>query len=274
SVDYALTSVPDSGFFRRQAAKPDHRPRAVDGIEDSTTKKIDEGGTSMIARTLLAALLFALSVLPVVRAQPGGCAPDGNVKFICGVVAPEDLVAVPRSDWVVASGLSGGGVHLVNTKDYTTTQVFPVAKPRERLDKKSYAACPGPIDPGEKEKFSAHGLAVREGPNSVHTVYVVHHGFRESIEVFEVDTQSRPPTFTWVGCVIAPPTAAFNSVSPVPGGGFVATNPNRRGAGANQGGTNTGEVFEWNASDGFKVVPGSESQGPNGIEVSKDGRWL
>jgi len=160
----------------------------------------------------------------------------------------EDLVAVPRSEWVVASGFSGGAVHLVNTRDYTTTEVFPVATPRERFDKKTYAACPGPIDPGEKEKFSAHGLAVREGSNNVHTVYVVHHGFRESIEVFEVDTRAKPPTFTWVGCAIAPPTASFNSVSPVPGGGFVATNPNRRGPGASQGGTNTGEVFEWSAS--------------------------
>ncbi|PYR47414.1 MAG: hypothetical protein DMF89_19015 [Acidobacteria bacterium] len=226
------------------------------------------------ASVLLFSSVLLSSVLTVVRAQQGGCAPDGNVKFICGVVSPEDLVAVPRSEWVVASGFSGGAVHLVNTRDYTTTEVFPVATPRERFDKKMYAACPGPIDPGEKDKFSAHGLAVREGSNNVHTVYVVHHGFRESIEVFEVDTRAKPPTFTWVGCAIAPPTASFNSVSPVPGGGFVATNPNRRGPGASQGGTNTGEVFEWSASEGFKVVPGSESQGPNGIEVSRDGKWL
>jgi hypothetical protein len=229
----------------------------------------------MKSRMLLAALLLFLAVLPVRTQQSAGCAPEGNVKFICGVPSPEDLVPVPRSEWVVASGLAGGGVHLVNSRDFTHTQVFPVAAPRERHDQKTYAACPGPIDPGEKEKFSAHGLAVREGSGRVHTVYLVHHGFRESIEVFEVDTGAKPPTFTWVGCAVAPPTAAFNSVSPIPGGsGFVATNPNRRGSGAAPGGTNTGEVYEWTSADGWKIVPGSESQGPNGIEVSKDGKTL
>jgi len=229
----------------------------------------------MNRQLFLGALLLCFAVLPLRSQQPGGCAPDGNVKFICGVPAAEDLVAVPRSEWVVASGLSGGGIHLVNTRDFTTIKVFPTAMPRERLDKTAYATCPGPIDPNEKEKFSAHGINVREGAGGVHTVFVVHHGFRESIEVFEVDTRAKPPTFTWVGCAIAPQTAAFNGVSPVPGGGFVATNPNRRDAdAASPGATNTGEVFEWTAKDGWKIVPGSESQGPNGIEASKDGNWL
>ena len=174
---------------------------------------------------------------------------------------------------MVASGLSGGGVVLINTRDYSTMQVFPAAAPRERLDKQAYPACPGPIDPAEKEKFSAHGLGIRAGADRVHTVYVVHHGFRETIEVFEVDTRPKPPTFTWVGCVVAPATASLNGVSPLPGGGFATTNPTRRGPGAAQG-ENTGEVWEWNTKDGWKIVPGSESQGPNGIEASKDGKWL
>jgi hypothetical protein len=222
-----------------------------------------------------ASLLFSTVVLPASSFQTKGCEPRGDVRFICGVVSPEDLVAVPRSDWVVASGLSGGAVHLVNTRDHSTVQVYPVTPPRERQDRKTYAACPGPMDPAEKEKFSAHGLAVRQGEGRVHTVYLVHHGFRESIEVFEVDTQPRIPTFSWIGCVVAPPTVGINSVTPLPGGGFAATNPNRRSKPApGQDPTNTGEVWEWNAADGWKIVPGSESQGPNGIEASADGRWL
>jgi hypothetical protein len=223
---------------------------------------------------VFAALMLCSAVLPVGTFQSSGCEPHGHVKFICGVVSPEDLVAVPRSDWVIASGYAAGGVHLVNTRDYATTQVFPVANPRERLDKKTYASCPGPIDPAEKEKFSAHGLAVRQGQGRVHTVYLVHHGFRESVEVFEIDTQPKVPTFTWVGCVVAPETVGLNSVTPVPGGGFAATNPNRRGTPAASQGTNTGEVWDGNAKDGWKIVPGSESQGPNGIEVSPDGKWF
>ncbi len=227
----------------------------------------------MKSRILLAALLLCSVVLPVGSMQSGGCDPDGRVRFICGVVSPEDLVAVPRSDLVIASGFSGGGVHLINTRDYSTRQVFPTSPPRERFDKKTYASCPGPIDPAEGAKFSAHGLAVAAGADRVHTVYLVHHGFRESIEVFEIDTRSTPPTFVWIGCVVAPETVGMNSVSPLPEGGFAATNPNRRGV-PPRSPDNTGEVWEWNARDGWTIVPGSESQGPNGIEVSRDGKWL
>jgi len=196
---------------------------------------------SMMSRMFLAALLLCSAVLPVGTTQSDGCNPDGNVKFICGIVSPEDLVAVPRSDWVIASGYTGGGVHLINTRDYSATQVFPTTNPRERFDKKTYAACPGPVDPAEKEKFSAHGLAVAPGADRVHTVYLVHHGFRESIEVFEIDTRRTMPTFTWIGCVVAPQTVGLNSVSPLSEGGFAATNPNRRGV-PPPSPDNTGEV--------------------------------
>jgi hypothetical protein len=221
------------------------------------------------------ALLFGSTASPVSTLQPGTCEPDGNIRFICGVVSPEDLVPVPRSDWVIASGYIRGGVSLVNTRTFAATRVFPTETPRERLDTKTYPACPGPVDPGEKEKLSAHGLAIAPGSDRVHTVYLVHHGFRESIEVFEIDTRPATPAFTWVGCVIAPETAAFNSVTPLAGGGFAATNPNRRvkpQPGSDP--TNTGEIWEWSPKDGFKIIAGSEGQGPNGIEASPDGRWL
>jgi sugar lactone lactonase YvrE len=39
-------------------------------------------------------------------------------------------------------------------------------------------------------------------------------------------------------------------------------------------GENNGEVWEWHTSTGWKIVPGSESAGPNGLEISKDGKWL
>jgi hypothetical protein len=229
----------------------------------------------MMKWRLFATGLCLLSVVRTGAMQSGGCEPDGNFRFICGVISPEDLVPVPRSDWVIASGYVRGGVSLVNTRTYAATQVFPTATPHERFDRKTYADCPGPVDPAEKEKLSAHGLAILPGADRVHTVYLVHHGFRESIEVFEIDTRPATPTFTWIGCVVAPQTAAFNSVTPLTGGGFAATNPNRRvkpQPGSDP--TNTGEIWEWSPKTGFSIVAGSEGQGPNGIEASPDGRWL
>jgi hypothetical protein len=224
---------------------------------------------------VLFATAFLVLAITFVATQPKGCDPDGTVQFICGINSPEDLVAVPRSDWVIASGYIRGGVSLVNTRTFAATQVFPTPTPVERFDRQTYSQCPGPVDPGEKEKLSAHGLAIAPGPDRVHTVYLVHHGFRESIEVFEIDTRPAMPAFTWIGCVIAPPSAAFNSVTPLPGGGFAATNPNRRVKPPPGGDpTNTGEIWEWNPKSGLSIVPGSEGHGPNGIEASPDGRWL
>ena len=108
-------------------------------------------------RPFLAASFLTAIVAPTVETQTRACDPDGKIRFICGVPSPEDLVPVPGGEWVVVSGYIRGGVHLINTRTSATTQVFPTAPPRERLDKKTYAACPGPVDPGEKEKLSAHG---------------------------------------------------------------------------------------------------------------------
>jgi len=222
-------------------------------------------------KTRFALLLVSLVTLslPGGTAKAAACDPDGKVKFICGMIAPEDLVPVPRTDWVIASGYTAGGaIHLINVRDYTTTQLFPTATPRVKLDAKTYAACPGPLDPAEKEKFSAHGLNLRLGTNGVHTVYVVHHGFRESVEVFEIDTRPKTPTFTWVGCAVPPPVVSMNSVSPVPDGGFVVTNIMRRDIPNLQermrSGGNTGELWEWHPADGWKAVPESEAPLPNG----------
>ena len=111
-------------------------------------------------------------------------------------------------------------------------------------------------------------------PDRVHTVYLVHHGFRESIEIFEIDTPTPDPHVhldRLRGCagdsrpeLGQPSSRRADSRQPIP----IAAASRRRAR------TNTGEIWEWNPKDGWTIVPGSESQGPNGIEASPDGRWL
>lgn len=43
-----------------------------------------------------------------------------------------------------------------------------------------------------------HGLYLRPGRRSIHTLYAIHYGTRESVEVFEVDGRVQPPGVTWV----------------------------------------------------------------------------
>jgi len=228
----------------------------------------------------LVGLAVFLLLMGTVGPRAAGCDPVGNIRFVCDQSGPEDLVVVPGSDWVLSSGMTtSGAIHLVNAKDRTSTILFPSASAKERLDKKTYNTCPGPIDPAEKDKFRAHGLYLRPGRGSVHTVYLVHHGNRESIEVFEFDGHAKPPVLTWVGCAVAPDPIGLNSVVGLPDGGFITTNFSPRnqdaaGRGRMMQGENNGELWEWHTDSGWQKVPGSESAGPNGLEISKDGKTL
>jgi hypothetical protein len=208
------------------------------------------------------------------------CDPVGNVGFVCNQAGPEDLFLVPGGEWVLSSGMvANGAIRLISVRDKTTTVLFPTDSSKARPDTKTYNSCPGPVDPAEKEKFRAHGIYLRAGKNSVHTLYVVHHGNRESIEVFEFDARTKAPTLTWIGCAIAPDPIGLNSVVGLPDGGFITTNFLPRGSDTAarakmMAGENNGEVWEWHTATGWKIVPGSESAGANGLELSKDGRWL
>jgi WD40 repeat protein len=219
-------------------------------------------------------------LLGIVGLRAAGCDPVGSVRFVCDQAGPEDLFLVPGGEWVLSSGMvANGAIRLIRVRDKTTTVLFPSESAKVRPDTKTYNSCPGPLDPAEKDKFRAHGIYLRAGKNAVHTLYVVHHGNRESIEVFEIDARAKSPTLTWIGCAIAPDPIGLNSVVGLPDGGFITTNFSPRGSDAGarakmMAGENNGEVWEWHTASGWKIVPGSESAGPNGLEISKDGKWL
>lgn len=229
---------------------------------------------------MLLGLLLALASPALAAQAPASCNPAGNIQFVCGQEAPEDLVVLPGSQWVIASDFGGnGGIRLINTKDRTTTMAYPAAASKDKPDSKTYDSCPGPPDAAEKAKFRTHGMSLRAGKNSVHTLYTVHHGNRESIEVFEVDTKGKMPMLAWVGCAVAPEPIGLNEVIPLPEGGFAATNFLVRSGDAAartkmMAGEKNGEIWEWHTGTGWKMIPGSEAAGANGLEVSKDGKWL
>jgi DNA-binding beta-propeller fold protein YncE len=208
------------------------------------------------------------------------CTPSGNPQYVCGQQSPEDLVLVPGGDWVLATSFGGsGGVKLINVHDKTTTTAYPSATVKEQLDAKTYDTCPGPPDAEDKARFTTHGIALTPGRNNRHTLWVVHHGKRESIEVFEVNAREKAPSLTWIGCAVAPDPVGLNSVVGLTEGGFITTNFLARGGDPNgrakmQAGEPNGELWEWHTKSGWKKVPGSEASGPNGVEISKDGKTI
>jgi hypothetical protein len=228
---------------------------------------------------LLVAAAMAAGARPAAAAEP--CRPAGKLNFVCGTLNSEDLVRVPGTGWIVASGMAGGAtpdhgsLHIVNRHTKFWTTLFPGPRPRIRPDKAAYPGCPGPPDPA---KFTAHGLNLRPGRHGVDTLYVVNHGGRESIEVFRLSTHRHVPSVAWIGCAVLPPHAWPNAVAPMPHGGFVVTkmfDPDDKNVEQKLGaGEVTGAVYEWHPKTGFTLVPGSELSGDNGIEVSRDGKYI
>ena len=213
----------------------------------------------MKTATTIGTFTIGMLWLLVTEAHAQDCEPDGEVQFLCGPVSPEDLAPVPQSPWVIVSSMvDEGNLYLADTRDYTSTVLFPTVTSRPRHDTVTYGACPGPVS----MQFRPHGLNLRAGEDNRHTLYVVGHGAREAIEVFELDMGGAVPTLDWVGCAVAPEALALNSVVALPEGGFAATSPR------------TGDVWEWSTDGEWSRVPGSEGIGPNGLEISRDGRWF
>ena len=219
----------------------------------------------------------ARSAAAAAAATAEACPPSGKIRYLCGVANAEDLVTVPGTRWLIASGASAqegaaGGLFLV---DSARRSIRPLVPDLSRPARAPYAACPGPID---LKKFLSHGLALRPGARGRHTLYVVNHGGRESVELFGVDASRGEPRLSWLGCVPMPKGANPNSVAPLPDGGFVVSKFDEAGDDkAFQkmiAGEKTGLVYQWSPKSGFKAVPGSELSGDNGVEVSRDGRWI
>src|SRR5439155_11470739 len=78
---------------------------------------------AILTITFFAVLMIAaaMGAAPIISAaQSGACAPSGGLSFICGLQAPEDLVLVPGSRWLIASGMvAGSGLHLIDTQAKT-----------------------------------------------------------------------------------------------------------------------------------------------------------
>ena len=224
-------------------------------------------------RSLLVAVFAAVAIGGSISigGQPASCAPAGGLTFICGVPNPEDLVQVPNTRWLIASGMApGSGLHLVDTRAKSVRNLYAAGAPKTRADRTKFAGCPGPLDPS---KAVLHGLSLRPAANGLYTVYATNHGGRQSIEVFELDARGAAPSATWVGCVLMPNNLEANSVAAFTDGTLVATvliMPGKTFADAFAGRI-TGAVYMWTpGSPAFRALAGTELSANNGIETSPD----
>lgn len=230
--------------------------------------------------------LIALALGGIARAQQGGaqaalpplmeCGVHGDIEILCGTRSPEDLELTPDGKYLFATqfvnqgrgGGAGGGMAIFDLAKKTFTKMAETAQPD-----KSWGdpACPGPIG----NALVSHGSSLAKRKSGVWELYVVNHGGRQSIEMYEVRPVSGGWTLVWRGCEVA--EHDYNDVAILPDGGFVGTYPNgliAGGRGAAPSGGPTGYVARWTPGKGESEVPGTRMRGPNGVVASADGRYI
>ena len=231
----------------------------------------------MQART---ALWLAVLAVGCSRVEPiRGCEPRGAARPVCGFQNPEDLVVLPGTRRLIVSeygALDGSRPGRLVLYDLATDArtVLYAGGPGAPAGAERWGdgSCPGP----PTAEFSPHGIDLAPRRDGRLALYVVNHGGRESVELFEVLTGDAV-ALAWRGCAPAPPESSLNDVAGLPDGGFVTTHMFDRSTGrlrlafAYLFGRDTGYVLEWQPAGGFRRVPGTGGAFDNGIAVARDG---
>jgi hypothetical protein len=227
-----------------------------------------------LTATALAGVIAGSITMAVNAQAPRSCAPAGGLNFICGIQNPEDLVPIPNSRWLFASGMAdGSGLHLIDTTAKRASTLYGGGKGIAREDRARFPICPSPLD---ARLAHLHGLSLRPAQATGHyTLYATNHGGRESIEAFDIDASGASPTATWIGCVPMPDKLPANSVATFKDGTILATvliTPDKTFEDAFAGRI-TGVVYQWTpGSPAFRKLAGTELSANNGIETSADDR--
>lgn len=207
-----------------------------------------------------------------------------NERLIEGPDKPEDLIRL-TSGTIMISGMSAdpgsegaaGSLYAMDADSGDLTKVWPHPEVAVVPDTVRFGDCPGEPD---VTVASPHGLGSHLAEDGTEYLYVVNHGGRESVEVFEVGDALGPAGLTWVGCSVLPEGSFGNGVAADPDtGGFYVThflNPADMLGQFEQAfaGESTGEVLHWSPEAGWAAVPDSRMSTPNGIAVSGDGDSL
>ncbi len=182
----------------------------------------------------------------------------------------EDLALLPGGEWVIASSMAGGKkthgeLMLVSTKTGAV----------ERLDINQTAEqnavdthCSAPVAP---ERFMPHGIALVSGPNDALRLYVVNHGVRESVEIFDVSMSGEKPSLAWAGCLQLPEGGAGNGIAASREGSVFVANMGQPPNPEKPSTPMDGHVLRWDREGGWSRIAQSAMIIPNGILVSPDG---
>lgn len=204
------------------------------------------------------------------------CGVHGDIEVLCGARSPEDLELTPDGKYLIAtefvnlgrSGTAGAGMALYDLAKKTFSKMAVTDEPDKAWGD---PACPGPIG----DALVSHGESLGKRRNGAWALYVVNHGGRQSIEMFELKPSAGSWALVWRGCEVA--AHDYNDVAILRDGGFVGTYPtalSNGGAAGPFGGAVTGYVARWTPGKGESEIMNTRIRYPNGVVVSADGRFM
>jgi len=237
---------------------------------------------------LVAAVICAGGVTPAVVAQNANvaqpasqagapasdCRDEQGLTYICELVVPEDILTVGSTGLLLASGhRAPGHLYLIDPATRTQSELIHGSTFTLQHDTRAYPDCPGPLN---LQAFDTHGLSLAETSSRRFSLYTTSHGAREAIEIYELDLRRAAPSLTWKGCVLLQQDRYHNSVVRLVDGGFITTSMRDQSYRATPGAPAgiTGQLVEWHPGGQPQRLAGTELSLPNGIDISKDERYV
>lgn len=204
------------------------------------------------------------------------CGVHGDLEIICGTRSPEDLEVTPDGKFLIATQFlnqgrdasAGAGMALFDLANKTFSKMVVTDAPDKTWGD---AACPGPIG----DALVSHGESLAKRKDGKWALYVVNHGKRQSIEMYELKKAAGGWALEWRGCQVG--AHDYNDVAILPDGGFVGTYPTGLSTGGNGGpfgGEVTGYVVRWTPGKGETELMGTRMRYPNGVVASRDAAFL
>jgi hypothetical protein len=234
-------------------------------------------------RLRLATVTFTLVLLGACGGAPAitTCEAGAGLTPDCRYQNPEDLAVSPLGNFLLISQMGGmdgerpGNLVSFEPASGAIRVLYPHAEAHHPVAGWGDAACRPPT------VFAPHGIHLERLDNGADALYVINHGGRESVEMFEVLEFGTEIELLWRGCVVAPDHGYFNDLVVLRNGDFWASQMFPRNANLIWTslrmmflGHTLGYAYHWSPERGFQALPGTETKFANGIEKSADERTV
>jgi hypothetical protein len=222
----------------------------------------------------IASLLLAFgagsSAAHATASRSDRCAPAEGLHFICSTGAAEEIVRIPGTNWLIASGLNVGSPAQLHVVDVAAKQARALAV--------VLAPASSSCRPPDPSRWSMDGLAITPGVTGGFRLFAANHGDRLAIEIFDVAIGADGPEVRWTGCAPLPPGTLANGIAALGAHDIFVTSFHALDdplAWVKMArGDPTGSVWRWQEGTGFSQVDVGAVSGANGIALSEDGRSL